>query len=78
MGDVWHYHPEVELALFTEGEGIRYIGDSVQSFNAPDLVLSKKLMGNDNTFFCTCARNSEIKYCACIANNLVNKKDVMA
>ena len=32
--------------------------------NAPDFVLSKKLIGNDKTFFCTCARNSLIKYCA--------------
>ena len=32
--------------------------------NAPDFVLSKKLMGKDNTFFCTCALNSDIKYCA--------------
>jgi len=39
MGDAWHYHPEIELTLFTEGQGIRYIGDNVSSFNAPDLVL---------------------------------------
>lgn len=39
MGNVWHYHPEVELTLFTEGEGIRYIGDNVKSFKSHDLVL---------------------------------------
>ena len=39
MGDRWHHHPEVELTLFTEGEGIRYIGDDVKFFNAPELVL---------------------------------------
>lgn len=39
MGNVWHYHPEIELTLFTQGKGIRYIGDNVASFDAPDLVL---------------------------------------
>lgn len=39
MGNVWHYHPEFELTLFTEGEGIRYIGDDVRAFDSPDLVL---------------------------------------
>lgn len=39
MGNEWHYHREVELTLFTEGQGIRYIGDDVRFFNAPELVL---------------------------------------
>jgi len=39
MGNEWHYHPEIELTLFTEGKGIRYIGDDVRFFNAPELVL---------------------------------------
>lgn len=38
-GSDWHYHPEVELTLFTVGEGIRNIGDDVSSFEALDLVL---------------------------------------
>ncbi|NWK54840.1 helix-turn-helix transcriptional regulator [Verrucomicrobiaceae bacterium N1E253] len=39
MGNVWHYHPEVELTFFTEGEGFRYIGDDICAFEAPQLVL---------------------------------------
>lgn len=39
MGEEWHYHPEIELTLFTEGKGIRYVGDNISSFKAPELVL---------------------------------------
>jgi AraC-like DNA-binding protein len=35
----WHQHPELELSLILEGEGLRYVGDSVQEFQAGDLCL---------------------------------------
>lgn len=35
----WHFHPEYELTLILESEGIRYIGDHTSSFKAGDLVL---------------------------------------
>lgn len=38
-GDHWHYHPAMELALFTAGEGTRFVGDHIAPFTASDLVL---------------------------------------
>lgn len=34
-----HYHPEIELTLIVEGDGIRHIGDNTSNFGKGDLVL---------------------------------------
>ncbi|MBO0592698.1 AraC family transcriptional regulator [Cellulophaga sp. E16_2] len=35
----WHFHPEFELTYIIKGEGVRYVGNSVQKFEAGDFVL---------------------------------------
>lgn len=39
FGPDWHYHEEYELILTLTGEGIRIIGDKIDQFESPELVL---------------------------------------
>lgn len=39
FGSVWHYHPELELHYVMKGEGVRFIGDSIRSFSAGEMIL---------------------------------------
>ncbi len=40
----WHHHAEIEITLVEQGNGIRYVGDSVEYFEAGDLVLVGSLV----------------------------------
>ena len=35
----WHYHPDLELIHFMEGNGTQFIGDSIKPFRSGDVVL---------------------------------------
>ncbi len=35
----WHFHPEVEIMLITNGTGTRFVGDNIEEFSKYDLVM---------------------------------------
>ncbi|GGH10587.1 helix-turn-helix domain-containing protein [Sphingobacterium alkalisoli] len=39
FGNVWHYHDELELHFTIRGEGIRFIGDNINSFSPGEIIL---------------------------------------
>lgn len=59
---VWHAHSEYQLFVVLEGTGTRFIGDSIKSFRAGELILTgphlPHVWRNDETYF---EKNSNTK-----------------
>ena len=39
FGNLWHYHPELELHHVIRGEGVRFIGDNISNFSSGEILL---------------------------------------
>src|SRR5699024_10393486 len=52
---LWHYHPEVELAIIRESTGTRFVGDSIEEFEEGEIIMIGKnlphLWLNDDIYF---------------------------
>jgi AraC-like DNA-binding protein len=61
---VYHYHPEIELMHFVDGDGVEFVGDSSQTFKGGHLVL----LGSNLPHFwvndaeCQCAEACVIQF----------------
>lgn len=54
--NVWHYHSELELIYFKEGEGTQFIGDNIRRFKKGDVILLGSKLPHywrfDDQYFC--------------------------
>jgi AraC-like DNA-binding protein len=39
FGNLWHYHPELELHYVIKGEGVKFIGDNISNFSPDEMIL---------------------------------------
>ncbi|MEX0315362.1 MAG: AraC family transcriptional regulator [Allomuricauda sp.] len=52
---IWHYHPELELIAIEKSSGTQFIGDSIEKFDAGEVILIGKnlphMLLNDDVYF---------------------------
>ena len=39
LSSIWHYHPQLELHCVVRGEGVRFIGDTINNFSTGEIIL---------------------------------------
>lgn len=39
FGNIWHYHPELELHYVKKGRGVRFIGSDISNFSEGEMIL---------------------------------------
>ena len=68
----WHYHPELELVFFVQGNGMRFIGDDISLYTEGNLFLIGKSL--PHTFVSYEADETEEVEALCIQfpHNLLN------
>ncbi len=44
----WHHHPEIEISYVKKGKGLRYVGDTIQSFEEGELLLLGENLPHDS------------------------------
>lgn len=64
VNSIWHYHEELELIYFKEGEGTQFIGDNISRFKSGDVVLVGSNLPHywrfDQDFFLTNGKSADI------------------
>lgn len=46
FGNVWHYHEELELHYTIRGEGIRFLGDNISTFEPGEIILVGSMLSH--------------------------------
>lgn len=66
INSIWHYHEELELVYFKEGEGTQFIGDHISRFKIGDVVLVGSNLPHywrfDQDYFLANGRSADIYF----------------
>lgn len=77
--NLWHYHPEIELAVILESTGTRFVGDSIKKFEPGEVIMIGKnlphLWLNDKAYF---SDKSDLKARAHVIHFHKNFPDILS